>query len=200
MTRFLLIRHASIEANGKRLAGRLSGMHLDERGEKQARALAERMSKLPITAIYSSPLERALETAESIARLLGRKVAIREELQEIEFGEWTGKAFGELDKLPEFQRFNSFRSCSPAQGGEFMLQAQLRMVLALDALRRAHADECVAVVSHGDMIRAAIAYYAGIPLDLFQRLEVSPASVSTIDVDDTAVRLVSINDTAGLPD
>ena len=200
MTRLLLIRHASIEANGKRLAGRLPGMHLDELGKRQALALGERLSRLPIAAIYSSPLERAFETAEPIARLLGRKVAIREELLEIEFGDWTGKTFGELDELPEFQRFNSFRSCSPVQGGEFMLQAQLRMVLALDVLRRAHADECVAVVSHGDMIRAAIAYYAGIPLDLFQRLEVSPASVSTIDIDDTAVRLVSINDTAGLPD
>jgi len=199
MTRFLLIRHASIEANGKRLAGRLPGMHLDELGKRQALALGERLSRLPIAAIYSSPLERAFETAEPIARLLGRKVAIREELLEIEFGDWTGKTFGELDELPEFQRFNSFRSCSPVQGGEFMLQAQLRMVLALDVVRRAHADECVAVVSHGDMIRAAIAYYAGIPLDLFQRLEVSPASISTIDIDDTVVRLVSINDTAGLP-
>lgn len=200
MTRFLLIRHATIEANGRRLAGRLPGMHLDGRGRKQAVALAERLSRLPITAIYSSPLERALETAEPIARLLGRKVAVREELLEIDFGQWTGTPFGELDRLPEFQRFNAFRSCSPVQGGEFMLQAQLRMVLALDVLRRAHADECVAVVSHGDLIRAAIAYYAGVPLDLFQRLEVSPASISTIDIDDSAVRLVSINDTAGLPD
>ena len=199
MTRFLLIRHATIEANGKRLAGRAPGMHLDERGREQALALAARLSQLPVTAIYSSPLERARETAEPIARLLGREVAIREELLEIEFGEWTGKAFGELDGLPEFQRFNAFRSCSPVQGGEFMLQAQLRMVLALDALRRAHPDECVAVVSHGDMIRSAIAHYAGIPLDLFQRLEVSPASISTIDVAEAAVRLVSINDTAGVP-
>ena len=80
-----------------------------------------------------------------------------------------------------------------------MLQAQLRMVLGLDALRRLHADECVAVVSHGDMIRAAIAHYAGIPLDLFQRLEVSPASISTIDIDDRTVRLIGINDTVGIP-
>lgn len=173
-------------------------MHLDERGRRQAQALAARLSRLPVAAIYSSPLERTLETAEPIAKLLGHEVVSREELLEIEFGEWTGKEFAELDALPEFQRFNGFRSCSPVPGGEFMLQAQFRMVFGLDALRRRHPDQCVAVVSHGDMIRAAIAYYAGIPLDLFQRLEVSPASISTIDIDDSAVRLVSINDTVGM--
>jgi len=199
MTRFLLIRHATTEANGRRLAGRQPGVHLDEYGRRQAQALAERLSQLPIAAIYSSPLERARETAEPIARLLGRQVVTREELLEIDFGAWTGKAFDELDPVPGFRRFNDFRSCSPVQGGEFMLQAQLRIVLALDALRIAHPDECVAVVSHGDMIRAAIAHYAGIPLDLFQRLEVSPASISTIDIDHSAVRLVGINDTATMP-
>ena len=199
MTRFLLIRHATTEAIGKRLAGRRPGMHLDERGRRQAQVLAERLSRLPVAAIYSSPLERTLETAEPIAKLLGREVVSREELLEIEFGEWTGKDFGELDPLPEFRCFNEFRSYSPVPGGEFMLQAQLRMVLGLDALRRLHPDECVAVVSHGDMIRAAIAHYAGIPLDLFQRLEVSPASISTIDIDDRTVRLIGINDTVGIP-
>jgi len=199
MTRFLLIRHATTEAIGKRLAGRRPGMHLDEAGRRQAQVLAERLSRLPVAAIYSSPLERTLETAEPIAKLLGREVVSREELLEIEFGDWTGKDFGELDAVPGFQRFNGFRSCSPVPGGEFMLQAQLRMVLGLDALRRLHPDECVAVVSHGDMIRAAIAHYAGIPLDLFQRLEVSPASISTIDIDDRTVRLIGINDTVGIP-
>jgi probable phosphomutase (TIGR03848 family) len=198
MTRFLLIRHATTDANGKRLAGRRAGMHLDEHGRRQSQVLAERLARLPVAAIYSSPLERTVETAEPIAKLLGREVVTREELLEIEFGDWTDKGFGELDPLPEFRRFNEFRSCARVPGGEFMLQAQLRMVLGLDALRRLHPDECVAVVSHGDMIRAAIAYYAGIPLDLFQRLEVSPASISTIDIDDSAVRLVSINDTHGM--
>jgi broad specificity phosphatase PhoE len=173
-------------------------MHLDEHGRRQSQVLAERLARLPVAAIYSSPLERTVETAEPIAKLLGREVVTREELLEIEFGDWTDKGFGELDPLPEFRRFNEFRSCARVPGGEFMLQAQLRMVLGLDALRRLHPDECVAVVSHGDMIRAAIAYYAGIPLDLFQRLEVSPASISTIDIDDSAVRLVSINDTHGM--
>jgi len=199
MTRFLLIRHASTEANGRRLAGRAPAVHLDERGRRQAQVLAGRLSRLPIAAIYASPLERTLETAEPIARLLGREVATREELLEIDFGEWTGKAFAELDPLVEFRRFNGFRSCAPVQGGEFMLQAQLRMVLALHALQRAHPDECVAVVGHGDMIKAAIAYYSGMPLDLFHRLEVSPASISTIELDADAVRLVCINDTAGMP-
>jgi len=193
MTRFLLIRHATTDANGTRLAGRLAGVHLNEHGLAQVEALAKRVAEFPIAAIYSSPLELTLETAEPIARLLGREVAIREGLLELDFGEWTNRAFAELDGLPGFRRFNAFRSCAPVPGGEFMLQAQARIVTALERLKADHAGECVAVVSHGDMIRAAIAYYAGIPLDLFQRIDISPASVSVVDADDSTVSIRVIN-------
>lgn len=193
MTRFLLIRHATTDANGRRLSGRRAGVHLDAHGREQALALAERLSGLPVTAIYSSPLERTLETADPIAKLLGIEVATREELLEIEFGEWTDRTFAELDEEPGFRRFNEFRSCSPVPGGEFMLQAQLRMVLGVEKLRALHPGECIAVISHGDMIRGAIAHYAGIPLDLFQRIEISPASVSVLEIGDSTVRILGIN-------
>lgn len=199
MTRFLLIRHGTTSANGVRLSGRRAGVHLDARGRAEADALAERLSVLPIAAIYSSPLERTLQTADPIARLLGLQVVIREELLEIAFGDWTDRTFAELDQEPAFRRFNALRSCAPVPGGEFMLQAQARMVLAMQALRAAHPRQCIALVGHGDMIRGAIAYYAGIPLDLFQRIEISPASVSIVELGDSAVRILAINHSADLP-
>lgn len=193
MTRFLLIRHATIDSSGKALAGRTSGVHLNERGRRQAQALAGRLAGIPIEAIYSSPLDRAVQTAEPLAALLGLTVGISEEVNEIAFGRWTNRSFDELSLDASFQRFNAFRSTASAPGGEFMLQAQTRMVLALEELRSRHREGIVAVVSHGDPIKAAVAFYAGIPLDLFQRIEISLASVSVVEIDDNSVRILSIN-------
>jgi probable phosphoglycerate mutase len=198
MTRFFLIRHASTEANGVRLSGRADGVHLDDRGHRQARMLAGRFADVPVAAVYASPLERAVETAEPIASVLGLQVALREDFLEVEFGRWTNRGFAELADAHEFRRFNEFRSCAPVPDGEFMLQAQARMVAGLDRLRAAHPDESVVVVSHGDMIRAAIAHYAGISLDLFQRLEIGLASVSVMDLDDRTVRILLVNDGGSL--
>ena len=197
MTRFLLIRHANTAANGRRLSGRMAGVHLDEEGRHQAQALAARLASVPIAAIYASPLERAVETAEIVAKLRGREVVLREDMLEIDFGEWTGCSFEELSTRDDFQRFNALRSCASVPGGETMLQAQARMVAGMARLRLEHPHDCIAVVSHGDMIKSAIAYYAGIPLDLFQRIEIGPASVSVIDIDQAAVRIVCINDLGG---
>lgn len=197
MTRFLLIRHAMVDATGTRLAGRMAGVHLNAQGRTQAQALARRLAGSPIAAVYSSPLERAVETAEPIASLLGLEVALREDFLEIEFGDWTDRPLADIAGEPRFQRFNSFRSCTPVPGGEFMLQAQARMVVGLDALRARHPRESVVVVSHGDMIKAAVAHYAGIPLDLFQRIEISPASMSVAEIGEDAVRILAVNDTGG---
>lgn len=198
MTKFLLIRHALTDATGRRLIGRMSGIRLNERGQTQAQALAKRLAGLSIAAVYSSPLERTLETAGSIARLLGIDAIPCEDFLEIEFGDWTGASFEELAGQPPFRRFNAFRSSASIPSGEFMLQAQARMVIGLDRLRARHPHQSVVVVSHGDMIKAAVAYYAGIPLDLFQRIEISPASISAIEIDEAAVRILSVNDTGGV--
>lgn len=203
MTTFLLIRHGTIDSSGKALAGRMAGVHLNERGRRQAQALATRLAGAGIDAIYSSPMERAVETARPLAESLGLELALEQSLIEIEFGDWTGRSFLELSGNPAFQRFNAFRSTAPVPGGEFMLHAQARMVMGLDELRRRHRHATVAVVSHGDMIKAAVAWYAGIPLDLFQRIEISLASVSAVEIDDDTVRILSINTTenpAGIPD
>lgn len=198
MTTFLLIRHALTDASGQRLTGRTAGVRLNEQGRAQARALAERLTGLPIAAVYSSPLERTSETAEFVARLLGIATIPCEDFLEVEFGDWSDASFEELAAEHSFQRFNTFRSCASVPGGEFMLQAQARMVIGLDKLRRRHPQQNVVVVSHGDMIKAAIAYYAGIPLDLFQRIEISPASISVVEIDEDAVRILSVNNTGDI--
>ncbi|BDU15989.1 histidine phosphatase family protein [Lysobacter auxotrophicus] len=195
MTRLLLVRHASTDANGVRLAGRTAGIALNEEGRAQARWLAARLARLPVAAVYSSPLQRAMETARSIATLVGCDVEPREEFLEIEFGRWTGLDFAELSRDVRFDRFNRFRSCADVPGGENMLQAQARMVAGLSRVRDGHPHECVVVVSHGDLIRAAIAYYAGIALDMFQRIEIATGSVSEIELGDDHVRIVRINET-----
>jgi probable phosphomutase (TIGR03848 family) len=197
MTRFLLIRHGAIDAHGRSLPGRMPGVHLNAQGHLQARALAQRISQLPIAAICSSPLERAVETAEPIANLLGLQIATREEFNELDFGTWTGCEIADIAHDPAFQRFNALRSCAAVPDGEFMLQAQARMIAGLDALRVLHAGATVVVVGHGDPIKAAVAHYAGVHLDLFQRIEISPASISVVDVGESAPRIVAVNDTGG---
>ena len=195
MTKFLLIRHAATDSVGKRLSGRMAGVQLNKEGLMQAQALAERLAGLPLTAIYSSPLDRARETAEPICKALSLEMEIYEDFNEIDFGEWTNKSIRELEDQPAFKRFNSFRSSTRIPGGELMPEAQVRMVRGLEKLYVRHPNEIVAVISHADMIRAAISYYAGIHLDMFQRIEISPASVSVIEMYDETARISLVNHT-----
>ena len=116
-----------------------------------------------------------------------------DDFQEIDFGEWTGAGFDSLATEVEFQRFNSFRSHARIPGGETMLEAQVRMVGGLQKLCALHRGQTVAVVSHSDMIKAAVAYYLGIPLDLFQRIEIGPGSVSVVEVYDETARVLLVN-------
>ncbi|HEU4643002.1 MAG TPA: histidine phosphatase family protein [Gemmatimonadaceae bacterium] len=193
MTTFLLIRHAAIDAHGRAIAGRAPGVSLNAEGRSQARALAASLRGATVDAVYSSPLERAWETAHTIAEALGLQAQLSPSLQEIDFGEWTGRAFAELDQAPDWQRFNAFRSGTRVPGGEHMLEAQARAVGEIDRLRRRHAGGTVVVVSHGDILRAIVAWYIGLPLDLFQRLEIGPASTSTLEVTEDGARLLLLN-------
>ncbi len=199
-TTFLLIRHALSDAVGRRLAGWEEGVCLNAEGRGQAEALSSRLAGAPLAAVYSSPLERAVETAGAVARAHSLDVQSAEEFGEMRFGEWTGRTFDELDADPLWRRFNTFRSGTRPPGGETMLEVQARMLAGLERLRGRHADEAVAVVSHCDPIKSVIAYYAGAPLDLFLRLEISPASVSVVRLDESAVQILRLNDTGELRD
>lgn len=198
MTRFLLIRHATTDAVGHHLSGRTPGVKLNAVGHQQAQKLAARLAELPISAVYSSPLERALQTAEPLAARHNLQALVHPAFLEIDFGQWTNRSFQELAKEDEFQRFNSFRSSTRIPGGELMLEAQTRIVAGLAKLRVQHPNETVAVISHADIIKSAVAYFAGIHLDLFQRLEISPASVSILELYEETARITLINGTEEL--
>jgi probable phosphomutase (TIGR03848 family) len=198
MTKLLLIRHATTDSVGKRLSGRTLGVFLNEEGKAQAQELAQRLTNLPLAALYTSPLERTVQTAEFIAQAQQLPPIIDEAFMELNFGEWTNLAFEELGSNPEFQRFNTFRSITRIPGGEMMLEAQARFMAGLQKLCLKHPHETVAVVSHSDLIKAAVAYYAGVPLDMFQRFEISPASVSVIEVYEETARILVVNDTGSL--
>jgi probable phosphoglycerate mutase len=173
-------------------------VHLDADGRAQAERLAERLRRLPITAIYSSPLERTLETAAPLAAALGLEVRPCPAAVELDFGAWAGAMLAALDADPDWRAFNTWRSVTRAPAGELMTEVQTRIVSAVLRLREAHAGETVALFSHGDVVRAAVAYFAGVPLDLFQRIEIRPASVSSIRLSDGGVLILGVNDTGEL--
>jgi broad specificity phosphatase PhoE len=195
MTTFLFIRHATNDAVGKRLVGQLAGVHLNKEGKEQAEALAERLQHISISAVYSSPLERAIETAEPLSKSLKQNIIPLNEFNEVDFGEWTNCSFDELSGNEQFHRFNTLRSCTRIPGGEMMTEVQQRMVTGIEQLKEKHKNEIVAVVGHADPIKTVIAHYAGIYIDLMLRLEISPASVSIIQLDDDAAKIIQVNNT-----
>lgn len=198
MTRILLIRHGATDSVGKRFSGRTQGVQLNEEGRRQAAGLVERLVHLPIRAIYSSPLERTVDTAAPLAKALVLPVNKAEELIEIDCGDWTNREIESLAGDRQFQLFNTYRSVAAIPGGEWMLDAQVRVVRFLQKLSAQHANETVAVVSHGDVIRAALLFYAGIPLDLLLRIEVDPASVSIVTLFDETARINLMNHTGDI--
>ena len=161
--------------------------------------MAARLAHLPLTAVYSSPLDRTRETAAAIAACHRLPVLVCDGLAEIDFGSWTGRRFDELDADPRWRAWNLLRSRAPLPGGGLMLSVQLRAVTALQTLCAAHPDQTVAVVSHADVVKAAIAYFLGIHLDLFQRLEIAPASVSVVALHPWGPQVIRVNDTGELP-
>ena len=198
MTTFLLVRHATCDPVGRSIAGRLPGIPLNAEGREQAARLAERLRGVALDAIYSSPIQRARETADAITT--GRALAVNtaEELIELDFAAWSGRTLAELEDDAQWRRFNRLRSVTRASSGESMLDVQARAVALVERLRVEHPDGRVALVSHGDVIRGLVAHLAGIPLDLFQRLEIEPASVSVIGVDEHHVAVRCLNHTGGL--
>jgi broad specificity phosphatase PhoE len=192
MTRFILIRHALTDAVGKTITGRLPGVYLNERGKRQVSVLADQLKGLSIDAIYSSPMERAIETANTIAAPHHLNVSVLEELNEIDCGDWSGRTIEELRSERSFQLFNSFRSGTRIPGGETMPEVQLRMVNCIEKLVNKHREQTVALVSHGDPLKAIACFYMGIHLDLMHKIEINPASVTILEVYDETARITSM--------
>jgi probable phosphoglycerate mutase len=198
VTTLLLIRHGANDWVHGRLAGWTPGVHLNEEGRRQAAALAARLALLPIDALYTSPLERTVETAQAIAGPRGLPLRLVEGLGEVRYGEWQGAELKELYKHQLWPGVQFYPSGTRFPGGETLGEAQVRMVATLDALRAQHPKGVIAIVSHADIIKLAVAYYIGMHIDLFQRLEISPCSATALLFTRMGPRLLAYNDTGSL--
>ncbi len=195
MPLLLLIRHGENEfvKTGK-MAGRLPGVHLNERGQKQAAELAEALKKVPLKAIYSSPLERAVETAEPIAEGRKLEIQLRPELMDNDIGKWQGRSLKQLSRTKKWKIVQQAPSRFTFPDGESFLETQARIASCLDEIAATHKPkDIVAVVFHADPIKLAVAHYLGMPLDHFQRLGCDTGSVTFLYVGEGSAYLMRLN-------
>jgi probable phosphoglycerate mutase len=180
-TTVLLVRHGTTPTTGSTLPGRAPGLHLSEVGQGQAEAAAARVAKLgKVAAVYASPLERTRETAAPIARALGLRVRVERGLIECDFGDWTGDELKKLFRLPEWRTVQRYPSGFRFPGGESFTEMQTRITSAIARLVARHPGQTIVAVSHADPIKAALAYALGSHLDQFQRIVVTPCSISVV--------------------
>jgi probable phosphomutase (TIGR03848 family) len=180
-TLVLFVRHGRTPTTGRVLPGRTPGLHLSEDGLLQAKHAAERIAALPrVAAVYTSPLERTRETSTPIARALGLRSRTHSGLLECDFGEWTGVDLKTLRRRAEWKTIQRYPAGFRFPGGESFAEMQARMNATVDTLVRRHPGHTVVAVSHADLIKAALATAIGTPLDLFQRILVSPGSISAV--------------------
>lgn len=198
MTTVVLLRHGLTHMTGPVLAGWTPGLHLDERGEKQAAAVAERLRPLPLDAVVSSPLDRCLDTAAAV--LAGRELELQvdDRLGECHYGDWTGRPLKELAKDPLWKVVQAHPSAAVFPGGEALRETQARAVTAVrDWNARLGPDATWLACSHGDVIKAVVADAMGLHLDSFQRIAVDPCSVTVIRYTELRPFVVRLNDTGG---
>jgi probable phosphoglycerate mutase len=193
-TLVLLVRHGLTPTTGTKLPGRAPGLHLSDAGREQAETVAARIAPLgEVAAVYASPLERAKETAAPIAKATGNRVRTMADLHECDFGEWTGKNLSVLYKKKEWKQVQRNPSGFRFPKGESFSEMQVRITDALAQLRVRHPGERVVAVSHADPIKAAVAHAMGTHLDLFQRVVVSPCSVSAIALTEDGPLVLAVN-------
>lgn len=193
-----LIRHALTAETGHRLSGWLPGIHLSEEGRAQAQALVERMGAVKLAAMYASPLERTIETAKPLASSKGLRVRVRDGLGEVRYGDWEGKRLETLARTKLWRSVQTRPSNVRFPGGETIRETQARAIAAIERMRDDHSHQPVAVVTHADVIRVLAAHYAGVHLDLYQRLSIAPVSVSVFWLGRGGPRVLKLNDTGSL--
>jgi len=199
-TYLLLIRHGENDWVGSnRLAGRTPGVHLNDKGAQQAQALADLLSEQPIQAVFSSPLDRCMETATPLAQRLGLPVMAEEGVIEVDYGEWRGQNLKELAKDPAWKMVQHYPSSFRFPNGETLQEVQHRAVATLNQIHQTHPNQTVAIFSHGDVIRTTLAYYLGTHIDLFQRIAISTASVSVVALANQRPMVLGVNYVTTLP-
>jgi probable phosphomutase (TIGR03848 family) len=192
---FLLIRHGETDYNKKwHLSGRMPNVHINKKGEQQAQLVADSLKSAPIKAIYSSPMERTLETAEPLASARKLEVIPIQGLLETDCGEWQGQSVKKLRRQKIWKSVQQHPSLFHFPGGESIAECQHRMVQVLETLRQQYTDQdLVACFSHADPIKQVVAYYLGLPLDNFQRLSIDTGSITALQVSDSGSRLILLN-------
>jgi broad specificity phosphatase PhoE len=212
---FLLVRHGENDLIKQgRLGGRLPGVHLNEAGRTQAQATArviaqaktqadaqaaarkqaQKPAEPPVWKLYSSPMERAVETAEPVAQALGLEIVLRPGLLETDCGDWAGKTVKSRRRLKAWREIQNNPSQFRFPGGETFMECQQRIVGEIEFLRTQHAPQDIVIcVSHADPLKLLVAHYLGLPFDNFQRLSIDPASITILHLDESVNRLLALN-------
>ena len=194
----LLVRHGQTPTTGRVLPGRAPGLHLSDDGRKQADAAAQRIARLErVAAIYSSPLERARETAQPIARARGLALHIERGLLELDIGRWTGLRLDRASRKPEWQTVQRYPSGFRFPDGESFTEMQARITGAIARMVARHPGRIVVAVSHADPIKAAVAHALGTPLDLFQRIVIGTAAITAIAYRPSGAAVLTVNSMDG---
>ncbi|WP_017964996.1 histidine phosphatase family protein [Rhizobium leguminosarum] len=192
---FFLVRHAAHDNVGNFLAGCTAGISLGEAGRSQVQRLGQRLRREDITEIYTSPRERTRETAEGIASACGLSLPQTDNaLDEVNFGDWSGKTFEVLNDDPLWRRWNTTRSLTRTPGGETMLDVQTRIFGLMETLASGGDKNRIALVSHADVIKAAVSHVLGLPIDAWPRFDIAPASVTTVVIGDWGAKVMTLNE------
>jgi probable phosphoglycerate mutase len=193
-TTVFLVRHGAHDQLGKTLSGRADGVSLSAQGRREAEALAARLSSEGLEAVYASPLQRTRETAEPIAAAAGAPLIFEDDLLEVDFGDWNGKPFEELRNDPAWAVWQRARGVARPPGGETMVEMQARLRRWLDRACARHPYGRIAAVTHAEVVKALVAYTLGFSLDQHSRLEVSPASLTTLVAGDWGMKVMGVNE------
>lgn len=199
MTTIFFVRHALTLHTGQKLTGWLEDIHLTDDGMKQATLVADGLAHLSFDAIYSSPIDRALETAREIAARHGLPVRARRGLGEVQYGSWTNRSLRSLARTKLWQQVQRYPSAARFPDGETLREVQARALAEVERLHEEHPKGTVCCVSHGDVIKLVVAHYLGVHIDLFQRIVIGPASISVLALDADGPKVLALNNSLLTP-
>jgi probable phosphomutase (TIGR03848 family) len=199
LTLLYLVRHGVTDHTGHRLSGWMEDVHLSEKGREQADAVAALLAGIRFKAVYSSPIDRSMETARPIAARHDLGVKMRRNLGEVDYGTWTNRSFRSLARTKLWTTVQRYPSGARFPHGETLREVQTRAVTEVEKLVAQHPKQAICCVSHADVIRLVVAHFMGIHIDLFQRIVIGPASVSVVGLDEDGPRILSLNTSAPMP-
>lgn len=198
MTTVVLVRHAITHHTGHKLSGWMPNLRLTPEGRAQAEAIADHLAGADFKAVYSSPILRTIETARAIAARHGLEVTVRRGIGEVRYGRWTDRSLKTLSRTKLWTKLQRWPSAARFPEGETLREVQNRAINEIEKICEEHPRAAVCCVSHGDVIRLVAAHYLGVHIDLFQRIVVSPASVSVVVVADHGPLVQSLNTPAAM--